>query len=47
VDVGLDEVFKTFGLRFVKLRDGPALAAKLGRNDIDEELRSILSNLDR
>jgi putative ATP-dependent endonuclease of the OLD family len=42
----LDEVFKTYGLRFVKLRDGPALAAKLDANDIDSELSAILRSLD-
>jgi putative ATP-dependent endonuclease of the OLD family len=41
----LDEVFKTYGLRFVKLRDGPSLAAKLDINDLDRELCSILRNL--
>ncbi len=41
----LDEVFKVFGLRFVKLRDGPGLAAKLGVNAIDSELAAILHKL--
>jgi len=41
----LDEVFKTYGLRFVKLRDGPGLAAKLKENEIDAELRTILIGL--
>jgi hypothetical protein len=42
----LDELFKTYGLRFVKLRDGPGLAAKLDVSDINLELQSILRNLD-
>jgi hypothetical protein len=42
----LDEIFKTYGLRFVKLRDGPELAAKLGASDIDLELQAILRGLD-
>jgi putative ATP-dependent endonuclease of the OLD family len=41
----LDEVFKEYGLRFVKLRDGPGLAAMLGDNAIDRELRGILRKL--
>jgi hypothetical protein len=39
----LEEIFKTYGLRFVKLRDGPGLAAKLKDNEIDAELRRILA----
>jgi hypothetical protein len=42
----LDEIFKSYGLRFVKLRDGPALAAKLKASDIDPELSGILRNLE-
>src|SRR5712671_3294631 len=38
----LDEVFKNFNLRFVKLRDGPGLASKLDVSDFDKELSSIL-----
>ena len=43
----LDEVFKTYGLRFLKLRDGPGLAAKLDDHAIDNELGTLLRNLDR
>jgi putative ATP-dependent endonuclease of the OLD family len=42
----LDEVFKSYGLRFVKLRDGPGLAAMLTVSDIDTELTRILQGLD-
>jgi hypothetical protein len=42
----LDEIFKAYRLRFVKLRDGPGLAARLKARDIDSELGEILRNLD-
>ena len=38
----LDEIFKHYGLRFQKLRDGPALASRLSAEEIDAELAAIL-----
>ncbi|MGJ5176557.1 ATP-dependent nuclease [Bradyrhizobium oligotrophicum] len=41
----LDEIYKSYGLRFDKMRDGVAIASYMQRDDIDRELKEFLMQL--
>jgi hypothetical protein len=41
----LDEIYKLYGFRFDKVRDGPKLASKLLEAELDDNLKSILRQM--
>lgn len=41
----LDELYKTYGLRFEKTRDSAQLASCLSREDVDDDLRRFILNI--
>ena len=41
----LDEVYKSFGIRYDKMRDGVAIAAQMEAKDIEKEIEQFIRQL--
>jgi hypothetical protein len=41
----LDAVYKSYGFRFDKMRDGVAIASQMKTNEVDQELKGLLTRL--